>query len=320
MAAPRRGAGRRRHPWRGRVGVDTRLLGAASPPEADRGGAGAGAARRRRGGDGRRRGEGGQGRRLPQRRHRRVHLPGRRVLLPRDEHSAAGRAPRHGGDHRHRPRRVADQGGFRRAAADDPGRGARLPPRPRHRGAHQRRGPRRREVPALARADHRADGARRLRGPLRHRVPLRRRGQPVLRQPRRQVDRVGQGPADGDRQDDPRPRGDARRRRGDDDPRRPGDPAPRRLRRRHPLDEVGGGGARPVSGGRRRHGDAARGRRERRAAREAPDHGRGQRQALRRQPVGARVGGGCRCAGGQGAGAAPGRRQAAPARPPAAGT
>ena len=42
---------------------------------------------------------------------------------------------------------------------------------PRHRGAHQRRGPRRRQVPALARPDHRADGARRLRHPLRQRLP-----------------------------------------------------------------------------------------------------------------------------------------------------
>ncbi len=64
--------------------------------------------RRRRRGDGRGRDQGRQGRRLLQRRHGRVHLPGRRVLLPRDEHPPAGRAPGHRGDHRHRPRRVAD--------------------------------------------------------------------------------------------------------------------------------------------------------------------------------------------------------------------
>ena len=46
--------------------------------------------------------------RLLQRRHRRVPLPGRRVLLPRDEHPAPGGAPRHRGGHRHRPRRRAD--------------------------------------------------------------------------------------------------------------------------------------------------------------------------------------------------------------------
>ena len=44
VAAPRRGADRRRPARRRRVGVDARLLGAAPPPEADRGGAGAGAA------------------------------------------------------------------------------------------------------------------------------------------------------------------------------------------------------------------------------------------------------------------------------------
>ena len=78
---------------------------------------------RHRGGHGRGGHQGGQGRRLLQRRHRRVHLPGRRVLLPRDEHPAAGRAPGHRGHHRHRPRRVADPRRQRRAAADDAGGG-----------------------------------------------------------------------------------------------------------------------------------------------------------------------------------------------------
>ena len=45
--------------------------------------------------------------RLRERRHRRDALPGRRVLLPRDEHAPAGRALRHRGDHRPRPRRRA---------------------------------------------------------------------------------------------------------------------------------------------------------------------------------------------------------------------
>ena len=40
----------------------------------------------------------------------------------------------------------------RRAAADDAGRGRRAAARPRHRGPHQRRGPGRRQVPAVARA------------------------------------------------------------------------------------------------------------------------------------------------------------------------
>ena len=109
-------------------------------------------------------------------------------------------------------------------------------------------------LPAVAGADHRVDGAGRLRDPLRQRLPRRRRGQPVLRQPRRQARRVGSRPSDGDRPHDPGAGGDARRRRGDDDPGRPGDPPPPRLRRRRALDEVGRGAAGPVQprGGRRR--------------------------------------------------------------------
>ena len=44
-----------------------------------------------------------QGRRLSQRRHARVPVPGRRVLLHRDEHAHPGRASGHRADHRHRP-------------------------------------------------------------------------------------------------------------------------------------------------------------------------------------------------------------------------
>ena len=62
-------------------------------------------------GDGRGRRQGRQGLRLRQRRHRRVPLPGRRVLLPRDEHPAPGRAPGHRAGVGHRPRRRADPGG-----------------------------------------------------------------------------------------------------------------------------------------------------------------------------------------------------------------
>ena len=60
----------------------------------------------------------GPGHRLRRRRHRRV--PARRatgdVLLPRDEHPPAGRAPGHRGDHRARPRRAAAARRRRRAA------------------------------------------------------------------------------------------------------------------------------------------------------------------------------------------------------------
>ena len=59
-------------------------------------------------GDGRGRGAGGQGHRLRERRHRRDAVPGRRVLLPRDEHAAPGGALRDRDGHPARPRRRAD--------------------------------------------------------------------------------------------------------------------------------------------------------------------------------------------------------------------
>ncbi len=83
------------------------------------------------------------GLRLRQRRHRRVPLPGRRVLLPRDEHPAAGGAPGHRAGHRPRPRRA----GSSRIAAGEPlgfTQDDVAAQRPRHRGPHQRRGPGRR--------------------------------------------------------------------------------------------------------------------------------------------------------------------------------
>ena len=83
--------------------------------------------------------QGRRGLRLRQRRHRRVPLPGRRVLLPRDEHPAPGRAPGHRAGHRPRPRRVAAAGGVGRAARLHPG--GCVEHRARHRGPHQRRGP-----------------------------------------------------------------------------------------------------------------------------------------------------------------------------------
>ena len=70
--------------------------------------------------DGRSRREGLAGVRLRERRHRRVPLPGRRVLLPRDEHAPAGRAPRHRARDRARPRRVAVAHRRRRAAGLHP--------------------------------------------------------------------------------------------------------------------------------------------------------------------------------------------------------
>ena len=107
--APRRGADPRRHPRQRRVPRRARLHGAAAPPEADRGDAV----------DGDRRHDARAPRRcvdrartrdrLRERRHDRVHRRrGRRLLLPGDEHAAAGGAHRHRDGDRTRPRGAAD--------------------------------------------------------------------------------------------------------------------------------------------------------------------------------------------------------------------
>ena len=70
----------------------------------------------------RRRSSVGRGLRLRGRRNGRVPLRGRRVLLPRDEHPPAGRAPRHRARDRARPRRAAAAGGGGRADRARPGR------------------------------------------------------------------------------------------------------------------------------------------------------------------------------------------------------
>ena len=93
--------------------------------------------------------------RLLQRRHGRVPVCRRRVLLPRDEHPAAGRAPGHRDGDWHRPRRRADPRRVGHGAVVRPGR------RSLRRGhaiemPHQRREPGRRPVPALARAASRS--------------------------------------------------------------------------------------------------------------------------------------------------------------------
>jgi acetyl-CoA/propionyl-CoA carboxylase, biotin carboxylase, biotin carboxyl carrier protein len=56
---------------------------------------------------------------------------------------------------------------------DDAGRGGRTALRPRHRDPHQRRGPRRRQVPPVAGPDHQAGAARRVRCALRRRATSR---------------------------------------------------------------------------------------------------------------------------------------------------
>ena len=101
--------------------------------------------------------------RLPRRRHVRVPLRGRRVLLHRDEHAHPGRAPGDRDDHRHRPRAGADpRRGGREAALPAEGHRA---ARPCHRVPHQRRGPL--PLHALAGQDHLLPPARRPRHPRR---------------------------------------------------------------------------------------------------------------------------------------------------------
>ena len=131
-----------------------------------------------------------------------------------------------------------------------------------------------------------------IRRPLRLRLSRWRRGVAVLRQPHRQVGGVGEGSPDGDRPHDQCARGDHRRRRSNDHPRRRGDPAPPGLRQRRALDEVGRGASRPHRA-RDVTGEGRRRRRRRCAGRDRTDgrtthHRGGQRQAFRRDVVGAR--------------------------------
>ena len=145
-------ARRQRHPPR-----RARLLGAAPPPEADRGVPRPG--RRRRAARAHRadRHRGGPRGGLPLRRHDRGPAGRRRVLLPRDEHARAGRALRDRDDDRdrHRPRAGADR--RRRAAVVRAG--GRRAARPRDRVPHQRRG-RRQELRARPGADRRPTASR----------------------------------------------------------------------------------------------------------------------------------------------------------------
>ncbi len=123
--------------------------------------------------------------------------------------------------------------------------------RPRHRGPHQCREPGRRQVPALAGHADQDGRAERVRTALRRRIPDRRHHQPVLRQPHRQADRVGQGPADRHRPHHPGIGRTGRRRCRHHDPRRPRHPPTSRFPGNGALDEVGGGTTRSV-----RHRDA----------------------------------------------------------------
>ena len=136
-----------------------------------------------------------QGLRLLQRRHGRVPLPGRRVLLPGNEHPAPGGAPGHRAGDRPRPGGLADPHRL--------GRGPRLRPgrhrtqRARHRGPHQRRGPERGSLLPLAGHHHDLPPAVGSGRAPRRRLRVRRHRLAVLRQPGRQAHRVGPRPGGG---------------------------------------------------------------------------------------------------------------------------
>ena len=157
-----------------------RVLGAAPPPEGDRGiacaahVAGAAPSHGRGGSVGR------SCRRLHQRRHDRV--PGgcrRRVLFPGDEHPAAGGASGDRDGDRRRPRAMADPHRPRRAPHRDARRGAHAA-WTRHRVPRLRRGSGS-ALHASSRADHLAHGARRSRHPRRQRRRGGLRGPDLLR-------------------------------------------------------------------------------------------------------------------------------------------
>ena len=217
-AAPRRDPVPGRPARQRRRRLHPRLLAAAPPPEAGRGGAGA-VPHRRPGRPALRVLQGDPARgRLRRRRHLRVpRRQGRHDLLPRGQHPAAGRALRVRGGHRHRPgpRDVPDR---RR-------RGARLrrprDPRSLDRVPHQRRG-RRPQLHAGPRHAHRVEPAAGARRPARRRLRERRDHPRFLRLPHRQADRHRTRPHPGAGALAPRPRRVRRRRHADGDPVPPG--------------------------------------------------------------------------------------------------
>ena len=130
-----------------------RVLDPAPPPEADRGGAVAGAHRRAaRSASATPRSAARSRDRLHERRHPRVPARrGRQLLLHGDEHPHPGRAPGDRDGHRPRPGQAADPHRRRRARSSLPDTRPMALPRARDRVPHQRRGPRAPSRPGPAR-------------------------------------------------------------------------------------------------------------------------------------------------------------------------
>ena len=257
-SAPRRGAVAGRRAWHRGAVCRARVLDPAPASEGARGKPVACRVDRAARGAGRGRAKGGRLGGLHQRRHHRVPARRRRtLLLPRDEHAAAGRAPNHGSRHGRRPGAVAVPPRARRAPDDRPAHGRRAA-RPRRRVPHLRRGSGLRLSAVTGPADPPASaiGSGRAR---RRRVRRAGRGADSLRLAGLEADHLGHGPARGDR---PHAAGAARvRDRGRQDDhsvfhlaaRRPGLPG---LARRHDV-------SRPRAGGAKRDAVCDAGRRDR---------------------------------------------------------
>ena len=185
-AAPYRDPGAGRWPRRGRPSRRARLLAAAAAPEGAGGSALPGPQCRAARPDRRAGRRSGAQAQVPRRRHHGVPVPGRRVLLHRDEHPPAGRASDHRGGDRHRPGARADPHRRRRPAGAAPA--GHPVPRPCHRMPDQCREPG--NLHALARQGDRLSPARRA-GRARRFRPLCRLLDPaVLRFDGRQADRA----------------------------------------------------------------------------------------------------------------------------------
>ena len=130
--------------------------------------------------------------RLSRRRHDRVPLRERRVLLHRDEHPPAGRAPRDRGDQRHRSG-AASRSASPRACRCRFTQDEIALERPRHRVPDQRREAA--ALPPVPGTDRHLSPARRPRRAGRQRALRRLRHPALLRQPDRQADRACPRPA-----------------------------------------------------------------------------------------------------------------------------